>query len=156
MELSREALGQVVRAEWVRYCKEIGDSKPSHVAPWEALGEADKEADRRIGQAVAQAVLEGFGMTEILAERERQDEQWGDHVHDEKHDEAQWMMMLTHVLGEAAKRALQVSVFRANGTMQGVMAAQADWRHKLVQLVSVAMTALEMDERVHRRMRPDG
>ena len=48
----REMLGEMVRKEWVRYCIETGDTKPSHIAPWEELSEWDKEADRRIGEAV--------------------------------------------------------------------------------------------------------
>lgn len=54
--MNREALGRIVRSAWVQYCIEIGDTQPSHVAPWEALSEQDKEADRRIGEAVAKAV----------------------------------------------------------------------------------------------------
>jgi len=51
-EESREALGIRVREVWVEYCKEIGKSKPSHIAPWEELKEESKEADRRIGAAL--------------------------------------------------------------------------------------------------------
>ena len=49
----RDALGRIVRESWVSYCVETGDTKPSHVAPWEDLSDWDKEADRRIGEAVA-------------------------------------------------------------------------------------------------------
>ena len=48
----REMLGQKVRKVWVDYCLRIGDTKPSHIAPWEALSEQDKEADRVIGEAL--------------------------------------------------------------------------------------------------------
>ena len=51
-----EALGQLVRKAWVDYCERSGDTKPSHIAPWEELDEWDKEADRCIGIAVAQVV----------------------------------------------------------------------------------------------------
>lgn len=56
--MDRETLGRVVRQAWVEYCQEIGDTKPSHLAPWEELSEQDKEADRRIGEAVVKAYLE--------------------------------------------------------------------------------------------------
>lgn len=48
----REFLGQRVRIAWVAYCKETGDTKLSHIAPWEELSEWDKEADRRIAEAI--------------------------------------------------------------------------------------------------------
>jgi hypothetical protein len=52
--IDREALGKRVRDVWIEYCKKIGDTKPSHIAPWEALSEADKEADRLIGEELYQ------------------------------------------------------------------------------------------------------
>lgn len=52
-EPEREKLGMLVRAAWVRYCKESGDTKTSHITPWEGISEWDKEADRRIGEAIA-------------------------------------------------------------------------------------------------------
>lgn len=63
MSLDREALGRIVRATWISWAREQPNPKPSWVAPWEELSEADREADRRIGEAVADAVL---------AEKERQ------------------------------------------------------------------------------------
>lgn len=54
----REELGKAVRLAWVRYCQETGDTKPSHLAPWEELSEWDREADRRIGVAIATVVSE--------------------------------------------------------------------------------------------------
>jgi len=53
----REYLGRIVRLAWVQYCQEAGDTKPSHLAPWEELSEWDKEADRRIGIAVANVLV---------------------------------------------------------------------------------------------------
>ena len=54
--LDREALGKIVRAEWVKCAEEQPNPKPSHLVPWEELDEANKEVDRRIGEAVAAAV----------------------------------------------------------------------------------------------------
>lgn len=53
--MSREDVGRLVRDTWIAYCLEIGDTKASHIAPWEELSEQDKEADRRIGDAVIAA-----------------------------------------------------------------------------------------------------
>jgi hypothetical protein len=55
--MTRDELGRLVRETWVRYCIETGDTKPSHIAPYDELSEWDKEADRRIGEAVVQAYL---------------------------------------------------------------------------------------------------
>jgi hypothetical protein len=65
-EFFRGTLGRLVRSTWVAYCMEIGDTKPSHLAPWEELPEPDREADRRIGESVYQ-----FAMTNIAAEELR-------------------------------------------------------------------------------------
>jgi hypothetical protein len=51
-ESYREELGKIVRKVWVKYCKEIGDNKPNHIASWEEISEIDKEADRRIGETL--------------------------------------------------------------------------------------------------------
>lgn len=53
----REHYGRLVRETWVKYCLETGDTKPSHIAPWEQLSEWDKEADRRIAEALLCDVL---------------------------------------------------------------------------------------------------
>jgi len=58
--MDREELGKLVRRVWVEYCLEIGDTKPSHIAPWEELSEADKEADRRIGVALYDLAAKNF------------------------------------------------------------------------------------------------
>lgn len=55
--MDREQLGQIVRAEWVKWAQEQPNPKPSHLVLWEELDEANKEVDRRIGEAIAAAVL---------------------------------------------------------------------------------------------------
>lgn len=35
---------------WVAHARQSGDTKPSHLVPWEALNDHDREADRWIGQ----------------------------------------------------------------------------------------------------------
>lgn len=56
--LDREALGMIVREEWVRFCIETSRiSPPSRIAPWDETSDWSKEVDRRIGEAVAHALL---------------------------------------------------------------------------------------------------
>jgi hypothetical protein len=66
-DLIREELGKAVRSAWVAYCQETGDTKPSHLAPWEELSEWDKEADRRIGAAIAVMMAERLLPTSFAA-----------------------------------------------------------------------------------------
>lgn len=56
--MTRDDLGRLVREAWVKYCIETGDTKPSHLTPYDELSEWDKEADRRIGEAVEKSILE--------------------------------------------------------------------------------------------------
>lgn len=49
----REALGRLVREEWIAWAKEQPSSKASWLVPWEGLSEPDKEVDRRIGVRLA-------------------------------------------------------------------------------------------------------
>jgi hypothetical protein len=50
--LSREFLGRAVREQWVRWAKSQPSPKPSWLAPYDELSEADKEADRQIGEHI--------------------------------------------------------------------------------------------------------
>lgn len=52
-----EYLGRVVRGAWVNYCRAQGDTKPSHLTPWEKLSDRDKGAAIAIGRAVAREFL---------------------------------------------------------------------------------------------------
>lgn len=53
-----ESLAQTVCEAWVAYCIETGDTKPSHLMPYDQLGEWDKEADRRIAEAIIKTLIE--------------------------------------------------------------------------------------------------
>jgi hypothetical protein len=64
--MDRETLGRIVRAAWVEYCQEIGDTKPSHIAPWDELSEQDKEVDRRIAEAVIKACKEARRSIKVI------------------------------------------------------------------------------------------
>jgi hypothetical protein len=55
-DLTTETLAREVRRAWVAFCVETGDDKPSHLVPWDELGEWDREADRRIADAIARPV----------------------------------------------------------------------------------------------------
>lgn len=55
---SDEAVAKAIRDEWVRYCLETGNTKPSHIAPWEELDDWNQEADRRIARAAIAAALD--------------------------------------------------------------------------------------------------
>lgn len=50
----REALGQMVHAVWLTFCRETGETKPSALAPWEALGAHEREGACRIGETLFQ------------------------------------------------------------------------------------------------------
>lgn len=65
-----DELGRVVRDSWVAYCRETGDTKTSHLTPYDELGEWDKEADRRIGKAIARHLghAEPRGGTHVVCE----------------------------------------------------------------------------------------
>lgn len=56
----REELGKLVRETWISYCKETGNTKPSHIAPWVEIDEWDKEADRRIGETIWNAAFDSL------------------------------------------------------------------------------------------------
>lgn len=49
-------LGREVRIAWVNYCIANGDTKPSHIAPWEELNDFDKGADHAIAQHLREAI----------------------------------------------------------------------------------------------------
>lgn len=51
--LEPDQLGRLVRQAWVDYCTSTGDTKATHLAPWEDLGVWDRDADQAIGHAVA-------------------------------------------------------------------------------------------------------
>ena len=52
-------LGRLVRHIWVQYCLQTGDTKPSHIADYDALSDWDKGADQAIGMGVAEYVMQG-------------------------------------------------------------------------------------------------
>lgn len=62
-DIDDDLLGQVVRATWVRWCKEriaAGEVVPAHhLVPWPKTTDAVREIDRRIGREVARVVLGG-------------------------------------------------------------------------------------------------
>lgn len=67
--MDREQGGRLVREAWVNYCRETGDTKSSHLAPWDELSAWDKAADSRIYDAVA-AALQAEHAAEVARLRE--------------------------------------------------------------------------------------
>ena len=53
----REALGRIVRAEWVRWASEQPDPKLSWLVGWDELDAGQREVDMRIGEAVQASAL---------------------------------------------------------------------------------------------------
>lgn len=49
-ESGDDCLGRAVRETWVGFAREQGDTRPSHLLPWDELDEANREVDRRIGR----------------------------------------------------------------------------------------------------------
>jgi hypothetical protein len=52
LPIERDTLGRMVREAWVRWAQTQPAPKPSWLAPYDDLSEADKEADRQIGEAI--------------------------------------------------------------------------------------------------------
>lgn len=57
LPFDRDTVGRMVREAWVRWAETQPSPKPSWLAPYDELNEADKEADRQIGEAVARWTL---------------------------------------------------------------------------------------------------
>lgn len=49
---TREDLGRLVRKVWIEWAREQPTPKPTWLAPWEELTEAEKDVDRRIGETL--------------------------------------------------------------------------------------------------------
>ena len=67
LPFDRETLGRMVREAWVRWAQTQPSPKPSWLAPYDKLTEADKEADRQIGEAIARWTLIGDASRGCLA-----------------------------------------------------------------------------------------
>ena len=67
LPFDRETLGRMVREAWVRWAQTQPAPKPSWLAPYDELTEADKEADRQIGESIARWTLIGDASRNCLA-----------------------------------------------------------------------------------------
>lgn len=74
---------------------------------------------------------------QLVAERERQDQQWGGPDHDDQHTRREWLRFIE----EHATRAR-----KAIGRGQRVIDADA-YRHRLVVMAALAMAAIEAHDR---------
>lgn len=76
---------------------------------------------------------------DVLAERRRQDEKWGQ----QNHTPVEWIAILTEEVGEAAAEALSI---RFGGQMQ--TRSDDDYRTEMVQTAAVAIAAIESFDRL--------
>ncbi len=76
-------------------------------------------------------------LLEVLSERHRQDEKWGE----QDHDDGKWLLILNKKLGEACQASLDT-----DGMSDGDQAALL--RNELVQVAAVAVAWIEaIDQR---------
>lgn len=75
---------------------------------------------------------------EVLLERQRQDEKWGE----QNHHPMEWLTILGEEVGEANKAALEAH-FKGYG-------AQGDWSNYRAELIQVAAVAVAMVECLDR------
>jgi hypothetical protein len=75
----REALGRLVREEWIAWARAQPNPEASWLVPWEDMGEPEREVDRRIGERLARegrAEIEEAhaALDPIVARRDARDE----------------------------------------------------------------------------------
>jgi NTP pyrophosphatase (non-canonical NTP hydrolase) len=79
-----------------------------------------------------------IALADVVRERERQDDKWGQ----QDHDNILWSAILVEEVGEFAQEAL-TERFGASGNGHG------DAREELVQIAAVAVAAIEAIDRRH-------
>lgn len=79
--------------------------------------------------------MSGRVMHDVLRERQRQDDKWGE----QNHSPQMWMVILGEEFGEACQVAL-ADVFKNR-------APSGDYRKELVQVAAVAIAAIECMDR---------
>lgn len=95
---------------------------------------------------------QGHICTEIVQERNRQNEKWGK----QEHNLVEWMAILTEEVGEASKEAVdshfrnmvKTPEGRKPATVEDQIARLHAYRTELIQVMAVAMQMIEdLDER---------
>lgn len=82
------------------------------------------------------ALARASAVNSVLAERDRQDEKWGE----QDHDAFTWMAILSEEVGEAAQEAL-TERYGASGNGHGNL------REEVVQIAAVALAWIENIDR---------
>jgi NTP pyrophosphatase (non-canonical NTP hydrolase) len=87
-------------------------------------------------------------LREVAAERRRQDEKWGE----QNHDPLAWCAILIEEVGEAAREALNATVFGGDPSVDERIAADLrELRTELIQCAAVGVAAVESLDRARAR-----
>ncbi len=82
---------------------------------------------------------------EIISERERQDNKWGE----QNHNPFTWLTILGEEYGEACKAVLE-----AHFDGYGITGDYSDYRKELIETATVAVAAIECLDRLRRKTKP--
>jgi NTP pyrophosphatase (non-canonical NTP hydrolase) len=119
-----------------------------------ALAQAEAAADRRrikeVNRAVAESRQRQFGpaIADVLAERHRQDEKWGQ----QDHDPFTYLAILTEEVGEAAQAALQARFHKesppgAGSAQEFRQVRLQDFRIEMIHTTAVALAIVQCLDR---------
>lgn len=143
--------GDVVRAKGPRMtienvCATVGD-RVGVLCTWfeddgdlrrEIFDPMDLEPTLQIGQAVwARSAEQGVVLAQLVAERERQDRQWGGPDHDDDHQAKDWLRFIREH-ADRATRALKGRDFD-------------EYRKQLVEIAALAVAGIESNDRLGGR-----
>lgn len=88
-------------------------------------------------------------LTDIIAERGRQDAQWGGPPHDDDHSPDEWLEFIEHQV-DAAHALIGAGSEDENGEPNG----DARYRQRLVKIAALAVAAIESLDRLAPHARP--
>ena len=142
-----EELGEVSRAvieHRLGHAPDLSAYRTELVQVAAATAQAVESLDRQ--QRGAQTDATGAVLTEIHAERTRQDSKWGE----QNHPPEIWLMILGEEFGEANQAALEhyFSGFDKQAAERGPRDL-GDYRAELVQVAAVAVSMIESLDRQH-------
>lgn len=83
-----------------------------------------------------------FALSEVLDERQRQNEKWGE----QNHSPLEWIAILTEEVGEVAKEAHEFH-FGVRGTTEMIEEKLKMYRKEMAQVAAVAIQAIECLDR---------
>jgi hypothetical protein len=90
-------------------------------------------------------------LSEIIAERQRQDAKWGE----QNHDPMSWLVILMEEVGEASQRALHMRYAKEEYDSGGQCGSKEDfieysseqYRHEMIQVAAVAVAMIQCFDR---------